>query len=198
MTRRTRRSSRSSSRAAGSPARSFFDYAQNFVEPLLEGIQGVASAAPNGGRLRQINVIVDPVKAQARHLTSSDIAATVARTNALLPSGQLITPYMNADVYTNAVAAHVDAIGDAIIKLEAGRPVLLHDVARIEDGGAPETQSVSVDGKDAIYLNVLRVPGGNTLQIVDSVKQKIRAWRSPTWAHRSSSLRSIDLRAYLL
>ena len=29
---------------------------------------------------------------------------------------------------------------------------------------------MSVDGQDAVYLNVLRVPGGNTIEIVDAVK----------------------------
>src|SRR4029077_1515297 len=54
-------------------------------------------------------------------------------------------------------------------------PVLIRDVARIEDGGAPETQAVAVGGENAVYLNVVRVPGGNTLEIVDAVKTKIRS-----------------------
>jgi multidrug efflux pump subunit AcrB len=53
------------------------------------------------------------------------------------------------------------------------RPVRIQDVARIEDGGAPETQSVSVNGGDAVYLNVLRIPGGNTIEIVDAVKRTV-------------------------
>jgi multidrug efflux pump subunit AcrB len=150
-----------------------FDFAQNTVEPILERIGGVASAAPNGGRQRQINVIIDPDRAQARGVTSRDVAEVVARTNALLPGGALITAQLNANVYTNAVAAQISAMEGAIVKMHDGHPVLLRDVARVEDGGARETQSVSVDGQDAIYLNVLRVPGGNTLAIVDAVKQAI-------------------------
>ena len=48
------------------------------IEPVIEGIAGVASASINGGRLRQINVVVDPVKAQSRGVTSSDVAAAVS------------------------------------------------------------------------------------------------------------------------
>src|SRR4051794_12660448 len=62
-----------------------YDYALNTIEPLLQGIPGVASAAVNGGRQRQINVVVDKVKAQARGVTSADIAAAVRESNALLP-----------------------------------------------------------------------------------------------------------------
>jgi multidrug efflux pump subunit AcrB len=146
-----------------------YDFALNNVEPVLEGIPGVASASLNGGRQRQINVVVDPAKAQARGLTSSDVAAAVAQSNSLLPSGELIAKTFDANVYTNAVAARVKDIGDAQVK----KNVLVRDVASVEDAGSPETQAVSVDGKDAVYLNVLRVPGGNTLAIVEAVQKAV-------------------------
>src|SRR6185369_17917087 len=71
------------------------------------------------------------------------------------------------------VAARVRDIGDAMVKVRGNKAVLIRDVARVEDGGAPETQSVAVDGQDAVYLNVLRVPGGNTLEIVEAVKRAV-------------------------
>ncbi|MGH7327522.1 MAG: efflux RND transporter permease subunit, partial [Polyangiaceae bacterium] len=150
-----------------------YDFAQNVVEPELEGIQGVASASLNGGRARQINVIVDPAKAQARDVTAEDVSAAVRRANALLPSGELIAPKFDANVYTNAVPKRIEQIGDAPVKVVGDRAVLIRDVARVEDGGSPPTQTVSVDGQNAVYLNVVRIPGGNTIGIVDAVKAKI-------------------------
>ena len=150
-----------------------YDYALNSIEPILEGIPGVASASINGGRQRQINVVVDPVKAQARGITSTEVAEAVHQSNALLPSGEFISPKFDANVYTNAVPPRVKSIGDAVIKIHDGAPVLIRDVARVDDGGAPETQAVAVGGQNAVYLNVLRVPGGNTLEIVDAVKAAV-------------------------
>jgi multidrug efflux pump subunit AcrB len=150
-----------------------YDYALNNIEPVLEGISGVASASINGGRQRQINVVVDPLKAQSRGVTSSDVAAAVAQSNALLPSGEFISAHFDANVYTNAIPEQVSSIGDATVKLKDGVPVLIKDVARVEDGGSPETQAVAVNGEDAVYLNVLRVPGGNTIDIVAAVKDAI-------------------------
>jgi CzcA family heavy metal efflux pump len=150
-----------------------YDYAFNNIEPLLEGIPGVASASLNDGRQRQINIIVDPVRAAARHLTSQDIAQAVAQSNALLPSGEFISKKFDANVYTNAVPPRIAAIGDAVVEKRGGRPVRIADVARVQDGGAPETQNVSVNGQDAVYLNVVRIPGGNTIEIVDAVKRTI-------------------------
>lgn len=158
---------------AGFSGPALYDYAFNNVEPLLEGISGVASAAPDGGRMRQINIVVDPAKAQARNVTSSDIAAAVAKSNALLPSGEFVSPKFDANVYTNAIPRNVATIGDAPVKVVGDKQVLIRDVARVDDGGTPETQSVAVNGQDAVYLNVLRVPGGNTLEIVDAVKRVV-------------------------
>ena len=150
-----------------------YDYAFNNIEPQLEGLSGVASAALNGGRQRQINIIVDPVKSQARSLTAEDIAKAVAQSNALLPSGEFISPKFDANVYTNAIPKKVAAIGDADVKVQDGKPVLIRDVAQVEDGGSPATQDVTINGTKGVYLNVLRVPGGNTLEIVDQVKRVV-------------------------
>ena len=155
-----------------------YDFALNTIEPLLEGIPGVASAAVDGGRQRQINVVVDQSRAQARGLTSADVAAAVAQSNALLPSGELIAPKFDSNVYTNAVARRVEDIGAAPVKNRSGRMALIRDVARVEDGGTPETQAVSVDGQNAVYLNVLRTPGGNTLEIVSAVKKAVSEIRN--------------------
>lgn len=161
----------------GFTAPELWDYAANNIEPLLEGIGGVASASPDGGRMRQINIVVDAVKAQARALTASMIGAAVATSNALLPSGEFISDEFDANVYTNAIPAHVATMGEALVKIDAGRPVLIRDVAEVQDGGTPNTQSVSVNGQDAIYLNVLRIPGGNTIEIVDAVKRVVGTLR---------------------
>ncbi len=154
-----------------------YDLAANQIAPQIEGIQGVASASPNGGRERQINVVVDPVRAAARDVTAAEISAAVNLANTLLPSGKLISPDFDANVYTDAVPRRIDEIGRAVVKVVDGRPVLVQDVARVEDGGAPDTQYVSINGEPAVYLNVLRVPGGNVLRIVDEVKRSIGGLR---------------------
>src|SRR5262249_31109547 len=115
----------------------------------------------------------DPVKAQARGLTAEDVAQAVADSNALLPSGELISKSFDANVYTNAIPKKVDEIGRAEVKVDDGRPVLIGDVARVEDGGSPATQAVTINGTSGVYLNVLRVPGGNTLEIVDQVSRVV-------------------------
>src|SRR6202012_3480123 len=114
---------------AGFTGPQLYDYPPKNIEPLLEGISGVASAAPDGGRMRQINVVVDPSKAQARDVTANDVAAAVSGSNALLPAGEFIAPKFDANVYTNAIPKRPSTIGDAPVKIVGDRPGLIKDVA---------------------------------------------------------------------
>ena len=88
--RRTRRWCRSRCRAAGSPGRSSTTTRSTTSSRVLEGIPGVASASINGGRQRQINVVVDPVAGAGarRHLDATSPRA-VAQSNALLALGRV-------------------------------------------------------------------------------------------------------------
>ena len=83
-----------------------YDYALNNIEPILEGIPGVASASINGGRQRQINIVVDPARAQARGLTTDGRGGGggASRTRCC-PRASSSSPRFDANVYTNAVAA---------------------------------------------------------------------------------------------
>jgi multidrug efflux pump subunit AcrB len=153
---------------------SFIAWIRGQPRSSAAGRGGVAFTTPpygsgTAGRQGQINVVVDPVKAQARGVTSSDVAAAVRNSNALLPSGELINPRFDAIVYTNAIPRRIRDIGDAIVKLRNGKPVRIADVANVVDAASPQTQAVSINNHDAVYLNVLRVPGGNTIDIVDQV-----------------------------
>ena len=119
----------------------------NNIEPLLEGIPGVASASPDGGRQRQINIVVDPAAAQARGVTAEDIAAAVAQSNALCRRASSSPQTFDANVYTNAVPSAV-AHRRRLVKVDGGKPVLIRDVARSRTAAPPPTQTVSVNGQE--------------------------------------------------
>jgi hypothetical protein len=96
-------------------AAQLYDYALNEIEPGLEGIPGVASASLNGGGQPQTNVVVDPIAAQTRGV--------------------------NSNVYTTAILERLVTIGDATVKIRDGKPVLIRDVACVEDGESPNKQA---------------------------------------------------------
>ena len=72
--------------AEGLDEKQLYDLAYNTIEPQLERITGVASAAVGGGKTREIEVKVQRDALRARNLGILDVVNAVQQTNLLLPS----------------------------------------------------------------------------------------------------------------
>ena len=64
-----------------------FDYAQNFIRPQLATVAGAAVPSPYGGKVRQVQVDVDPKKLRAVGLSAQDVVDAIARQNLIIPVG---------------------------------------------------------------------------------------------------------------
>jgi multidrug efflux pump len=58
-----------------------------------------------------------------------------------------------------------------VVAFRDGAPVMLTDVAKVVDGVENTTQSAWMNQTPAIILNVQRQPGGNTIDVVNSIKR---------------------------
>src|SRR5512145_465723 len=163
------------------------DLAYNTIEPQIERIQGVASASVAGGQTREIGVRVNRDALFARGLGILDVVGAVRSSNLLLPSGSLRAFDRDYNVFSNAQFEDIAPIGDVIVRPARGdvgsvvsagtAPVRVSDVARIEDGIQDQTEVVRIDGKRGVFLRVQKQPGGNTIAVVDSLKQAISKLR---------------------
>src|ERR1700760_4782535 len=66
-----------------------FDLGQNFIRPSLAQVQGAAVTSPFGGRVRQIQIDLDPQALQGRGLSGQDVANALAAQNQIIPAGTL-------------------------------------------------------------------------------------------------------------
>jgi multidrug efflux pump subunit AcrB len=64
-----------------------FDLGQNTIRSSLATVQGAALPSPYGGRVRQIQIDLDPQALQARHLSPADVGAALASQNQIIPAG---------------------------------------------------------------------------------------------------------------
>src|SRR6266571_606984 len=73
----------------GLDERQLYDLAYNTIEPQLERLAGVASASIDGGKTREIEVMVHRDALRARGLGILDVVQGVRASNLLLPSGSI-------------------------------------------------------------------------------------------------------------
>jgi multidrug efflux pump subunit AcrB len=155
-----------------------FDYGQNYIRPALASVKGTAIPAPYGGRLRQIQVDVDPEALQAHHLSANDVGTALALQNQIIPAG---TAKIGMDEYTihlNNSPTIIDELNHLPIKTVDGGTIYIGDVAHVRDGSPPQHNVVRVNGHRAVLMTVLKAGSASTIDIVDQAKAllpKLRA-----------------------
>jgi|CZKI01.1.fsa_nt_gi multidrug efflux pump subunit AcrB len=150
------------------------DVGQYNVRNQVAGVPGCAIPPPFGGKLRQIQIYVDPVKMQARQLSLMDVVRGVNDANLILPAGDVKIGPFDYSLYTNSQLATVDEINRLPLKMYQGSPVLVGDIGRAADDAAIQTNIVRIDGQRSVYLPILKSSAeANTIAVVSGIKDVV-------------------------
>ena len=154
--------------------RALYDLAYNTIAPQIEQIANVAAATVEGGKIRQININLDPALLSARGLSILDVVRSVKAANLILPSGDIKAGNLDYNVFTNNQFKTVAPIQDVIVKVnQQGSPVRVRDVGTVTDSSDIQTNIVRTDGARAVYLRVNKQPIANTVEVVDALKSAL-------------------------
>lgn len=154
--------------------RALYDLAYNTIAPQIEQISNVAAATVEGGKIRQININLDPALLQARGLSILDVVSAVKASNLILPSGDIKAGNLDYNVFTNTQFKTVEPINDVVVKIDQrGNPVRVRDVGVLSDSSDIQTNVVRTDGKRSVYLRVNKQPIANTVEVVDALRKAI-------------------------
>jgi CzcA family heavy metal efflux pump len=154
--------------------RALYDMAFNIIAPQIEQIANVAAATVEGGKVRQININLDPALLTARGLSILDVVRAVKASNLILPSGDLKAGNLDYNVFTNNQFTAVEPINDVIVKVNAqGNPVRVRDLGTVTDSSDIQTNIVRTDGQRSVYLRVNKQPIANTVEVVNALRRAL-------------------------
>ncbi len=147
------------------------DLGQYNVRNQVANIPGASVPQPFGGKYRQIQVYVDPVKLQANQLSVMDVVRTINQSNMILPAGDVRIGPKDFNIYTNSQLPSTDEINRLPLKTVGNASVMVADVGQAMDAQQIQTSIVRVDGQKSVYLPVLKQGGdSNTIAIVNGIK----------------------------
>lgn len=150
------------------------DVGQYNVRNQIASVPGCAIPPPFGGKLRQIQIYVDPVKMQARQLSLMDVTRSVNEANLILPAGDVKIGPFDYNLYTNSQLSSVDEINKLPLKMFNGSPVLVADIGHAADDAAIQTNVVRIDGQRSVYLPILKSSAeANTIAVVDGMREAV-------------------------
>ena len=150
------------------------DVALYQVRPALSRVAGVGPISVTAGEVREVEVEIDPARAEAAGLTADGIAARLAASNTYATVGRADIAYRRYAVVVSGVASSLARLGDFVVGGSERAPVRLADVATIVDGHAdPRLLVRSPRGASAV-VNVARRIGGDVVALDAGLRRRAR------------------------
>jgi len=143
------------------------------IRPRLLTIPGVAQVIPIGGEVRQVHVIVDPAKLAGAGLSLEDVARAVGDANKNSTGGYVDRRGLEFLVRALGRARPAD-IAKTVVAVKDGVPVLLAQVARVEEGARVKRGDASVNAKSAVILSVQKQPGADTVALTGQIDRAVK------------------------
>ncbi len=151
-----------------------YDYGNTYIGKRLSMIEGVAQVLTYGSPFA-VRVQVDPGKLAAKNIGIDQVTAVIRRGNVDLPLGTLWGPTENYTVDADGQLFTADPYAELVIKNNDGTLVKIRDVGRSLDSVQNDKFFHKYVTKEAtnpcIILAIQRLPGSNTVQIVEDIEQ---------------------------
>jgi CzcA family heavy metal efflux pump len=141
------------------------------VRPRLMAVPGVANVAIWGQRDRQLQVLVDPSRLEANHLSVDQVVSSVGAGVSTQTGGFIDTPNQRLAVAHAPVVHSAADLAGLVVTPRAGATLRVGDVASVVEGHqAPIGDAVINDGP-GLLLIVEKQLGANTLQVSQDVEK---------------------------
>jgi len=151
------------------------DEGQFNVRNQIANVPGASVPQPYGGKYRQIQFYVDPVKLEAAQMSPMDVVNVVNEANKILPAGDVRIGPKDYNIYSNSQLPDISQMNDVPLKAIGNSVLRFGDIGHAEDSSAIQYNIVRVDGQKSVYLPILKQGGNsNTIQIVDGVRDRVK------------------------
>ncbi|HEY9679704.1 MAG TPA: efflux RND transporter permease subunit [Drouetiella sp.] len=153
-------------------------YAETILAQQISRVSGVATVQVNGAQPFAVRIQLNPQRLASYGLGLDDVMNAVSAANQNQPTGTLWGKSQAFTIQSNGQLLDAEAYKPIIIAEKNGAPVHLSDVARVIDSVQNDRAGGWYNGKPAVILAVLRQPGANTIQVVDSIKKLMPQFRN--------------------
>ena len=155
------------------PEAQIYDLTNTILRTQLATVAGASTPYPFGGKQRQVQVDLDPQALRANGLSANDVVNAIGAQNLILPAGTEKMGELEYFIKLNASPLQIDDLNNVPIRAHNGTLTYIRDVAHVRDGYSPQTNMVRLDGRRAVLLSVLKTGKASTIDIINSINQKL-------------------------
>ncbi|HWU51268.1 MAG TPA: efflux RND transporter permease subunit [Tahibacter sp.] len=167
-------------------------FADDELKKRLEPISGVAAVKVGGGLEDEVAVEIDQQKLSQLGIGVQDVVQRLKDENVNISGGRIEEGSQRYLVRTINQFATVDEMRELLVKIDAGVPIRLKDVARVHQSYKEREGIVRIDGREAIELAVYKEGDANTVSVADGVKSAVERMRTNKTLPANAELKVID------
>ncbi len=152
------------------------NYANIYVKDAIKRINGVGSVNVFGADDYSMRIWLDPAKLASYKVTIAEIQNAIRTQNVQLSAGALgdkptnANPSLKLSLLTKGRLQTPEEFGNIIIRSNKdGSKLRLKELSRVELGAKSYSMFGIVDGKPAALIQVMPLPGANTVEICNNI-----------------------------
>ena len=145
------------------------------IRPYLRMTPGVADIVSFGGAIREYQIEADPLLLRKYQVTLEQLSQAVAEGTGSAGGGLLHSGDNSLVVRTAGLYRDIEDIRKVVIAANAGRAIVVGDVATLRIGERPRFGIVATGREDSIVEGIVSmIRGGNPSKINADLKERIR------------------------
>jgi multidrug efflux pump len=148
-----------------------YDSADTVIQQQLSQINGVGQITLSGSALPSVRIELEPDKLTGYGIGLEDVRAAVSAANADSAKGHIDQGDQRYEVISNDQASKAADYRDLVIAYRNGAPVLLHDVADVEDSNENIRNAGLYNNMPTVGVIVYPLPGANIIKTVAQIKR---------------------------
>jgi len=146
------------------------DLVDSRLAPKISQLSGVGLVTISGGQKPAVRIQANPVALSSYGINLEDLRSALVSTTVNTAKGSFDGPAQNYQINANDQLLSSAGYHDVVVAYRNGAPVMLTDVARIEDGIENAKLAAWKDRTPAVIVNIQRQPGANTIAVVEEVQ----------------------------
>jgi multidrug efflux pump len=147
------------------------DLVDSRLAPKISQLSGVGLVTISGGQKPAVRIQANPVALSSYGINLEDLRTALTSTTANTAKGSFDGPAQNFQINANDQLLSSEGYRDVVVAYKSGAPVMLTDVAKIQDGIENSKLAGWMNQTPAVILNIQRQPGANTIAVVDAVEK---------------------------
>lgn len=140
-----------------------------YLEDEIEELPEISKVDIRGVMDKEVEVIVDNLRAEAMQVSFNDISGAIAQENVTVSGGDLLVDNARRTVQVVGDFTSMEEIANVIVKSEKGAPVHLRDVAEVRFVEKEKESYAREYGNPVVTLDVIKRAGENLIAASDGI-----------------------------